>query len=687
MMRCKNTDDFFNYGINRKGKAKNYFSRNIDVMVIPDAALPLEVVQNFDLTCCMYYYDGVSVKYALDKETDLDNHGTAYLMPQYYANVAEGSVATMKRLQKYHKRLAQWGKTLQVGDVPLDVKKLFLQVKVLKPLEMNALNPSAFGLNFIFRHKKNKKKKINQRQNLISIYKIADMILPFDDVLKLVAEHHEHLDESKLKTFINKMGRFRSLFPLLVDKATLHNISRILGILGLHYGTNFRELKFDMPQNISPFQRNAWKTLQKISEHLKVEDSQTYAQKEWQTTFNEMVFKFNQDSMERHMYPKEGTIVRKTDCAQCVVGKTTRYKTGRSARFSRIFIPPLVTQTWEHPRNQDMTHTCKEDMQLIHFVTDASTMDGPDADGTPISTFAAGTHVCTHDVIYTHKDLDWYWPADTWSTLLRIVVKWPANAPYYDFCHYETGNGNVCILPPAIWKVVDVHDPDGSSYYVREVFLEPVLLLLDTVSPQLTYDAICDPVALTRALYNRPDCVWSSEGGNTFFYSLSADGIFFQTECMSNFSRKKAMLQNHPDKVGDSPQHARVFDNIRKCYRMEKEILPQVFMRMLHFLAQDLSTSDDETSMSVRANIIPNRYMYDWQTHFVLMDSTELDTPSVENSPSIFGSDFVEHYGDNRKIISGEQSSDPVSYRASLTSKPLSREQHTLNIVKTLLKR
>jgi hypothetical protein len=47
-----------------------------------------------------------------------------------------------------------------------------------------------------------------------------------------------------------------------------------------------------------------------------------------------------------------------------------------------------------------MSPKCGLEMYLYHYITDASV---------PKTVFSEGNYIFTHDVIYAHKEVDWYW--------------------------------------------------------------------------------------------------------------------------------------------------------------------------------------------------------------------------------------------------------------------------------------
>lgn len=160
-----------------------------------------------------------------------------------------------------------------------------------------------------------------------------------------------------------------------------------------------------------------------------------------------------------------------------------------------------------------MSHTCTYPMNLFHYITDQSGAN---------NVFNPNEYIFTHDVVYAHKDVDWYWGGDSGIKPTKVNIIWPAGVPYYDWCHYKEILGNVCILPPAMWQVVEVHPTMDNSYLAYEVTITPKVLFVKHVEDLTSAILVCDPVILTEAIYTKtPEPSQKSAGEITFDYTFN----------------------------------------------------------------------------------------------------------------------------------------------------------------------
>lgn len=91
---------------------------DIDLMYVRDAQPLEEVIKNFDLTCCMNYYDGYKVK-SFHLETTLQKN--MVLTKDYHMALIKSNKFTLGRITKYTNR----GFTLLLPDFKLD-RQMFI---------------------------------------------------------------------------------------------------------------------------------------------------------------------------------------------------------------------------------------------------------------------------------------------------------------------------------------------------------------------------------------------------------------------------------------------------------------------------------------------------------------------------------------------------------------------------------
>ena len=252
--------------------------------------------------------------------------------------------------------------------------------------------------------------------------------------------------------------------------------------------------------NLVPFQRKRYESAVHVIEVLFELVNDAHKSKDARIAPQLLQFQLEEDLQkklnlfsiamkERHLHETNNTLVSAHHCLKnCIATDKTSNKSGSSSRFCNVCVPFLIATSETHARNQDMTHVCSEIMNLYHYILD---------DSICVDVFKKG-HVFTHDVIYAHKNVDWYWSGNSGKKPTKVIIKWPANVPYYDWCHYKDTLGNVCILPPAMWRVLE--EPRMTiGYLLYEVTIEPSLLFTTTVLTKAI--AFSDPVRLTADMY------------------------------------------------------------------------------------------------------------------------------------------------------------------------------------------
>ena len=584
------------------------FNGRIDVMAVAEECPLVDVVKNFDLTCCMYYDDGDGVKFALNPDFEVNACKIAYLMPAYYKDVAQGSKLMRYRLQKYHERMKAGGFELQVCTLPCG-----LSVEVLTPLtlaHMSLQDLEILDMNYV-------------GPNTISVYHAAISIgLNSRDMIDLLEEHGVKLDGDSL---IRYLTHSKKVAPLLsgVVGPTLHGqIARLLLKTRHYQGVAFDKVNIEIPSNLPPFEqkhqelyRDAIDLLVKSVSSAPHESitlpflRDTYDYK-WIAAFVAI-----QDQMRKSgtpLYSKDNALISMNECMKSLKcskseKKKAMRKVGSSSRFTDVLVPPMIQRHDAAVRNMDMKNTCDHPMKLVHFIT-----DGAMADGTPDEQFVAEATLFTHDVIYTHKDVDWYWAPESWKNLIRVDIDWPAGSPYYDFCHYDTEAGNVCILPPAMWRVKEEITPPENSYFAKAVIIAPVRLFFDVVAPQLNCPIIVDTTELCTYLYD--DFVAPSQQSADLQYTLTKEAIFFKDKCTDNYDRRGLLIRSHPDRPGGDSEK---FKEISNCKGIDDRFA-QDLLKNLHFI-RNVNT--------VRSNTCPNlRY----NTPFIrLTDKRAMPTASL----------------------------------------------------------
>jgi hypothetical protein len=452
--------------------------RTIDVFVVAEDTKLHDVVRSLKL---VMYYDGNACK---DTERIVDANQSH--KPNFHTkcvDILTSHYDDYDGCENVREMLWVLGKRVE-DDV-------FPENRSLKELEIMEMPEDVFGLFY---------------DNIYEF--VTEVDQSADDLATLIQENDTNLNVEVVLTFLLQRKAYIPVILNLLDITMRPYAARILNKFNipLAVGAKDREQDFDKllekareafkyvatETDIPPFEKSRFERAVLVLAALRDAVKKAHTTELTQVSLeplNEKLTEFVSSVKNTHLHPTKGTIVSANSCMTNCQGNpdNKRGKTGRSSRFCDVFVPFLVitsNQDGNHFRNQDMSHICRLEMYLYHYITDASV---------PKTVFTEGNYIFTHDVIYAHKEVDWYW-ADESVKPAKINIRWPAGAPYYDWCHYKDILGNVCILPPAMWVVETIEKTKG--YLEYEVTISPKILFM---SRDLQEDL--QPLAISHNLF------------------------------------------------------------------------------------------------------------------------------------------------------------------------------------------
>ena len=449
--------------------------KSVDIVIVDPELSPQYVVCHFDLSCCMYVFDGERFFFASLPvlETLLDqNPPQVRVMKNYEKHIEKGTKKTMKRIEKYESRL----KTLFPNYLKLDVQSMEYGPQCndrdVKPLSKIYLKcQSWIGWKNRLEIINDTKFKSNKREDWIMEDRNRVGILDtIADIWPSIFLKHSESRQEEWAMFVLSQKDTLSTYLLFV----------LLQLIPLeHWNTKNGFPSYETRSKMLKMYRsmgNQRMDGKYMSSKIRLFNSlSTFLS----TDFLPVDIQSFQESVKKEMKVLRGEtkqLIKMTpECVSCLNQEDTRGLVGRSASFHSFFLSPLIFPTFIMEKDSclqtrnDMCHVCNEELILYHF---KSPLQNKEPEVNQL--------LYTYDVLYTHSSEDWYWKGNTH----KYIIKWPASFPYRKFCHYLEKRGersdSVFILPPCQWIVTDVskEDTHGGLATLTYVTIEPVELYL-----------------------------------------------------------------------------------------------------------------------------------------------------------------------------------------------------------------
>ena len=453
--------------------------KSVDIVIVDPELSPQYVVCHFDLSCCMYVFDGERFFFASLPvlETLLDqNPPQVRVMKNYEKHIEKGTKKTMKRIEKYESRL----KTLFPNYVEINFDTMEYgpqcENKEVSPLSKIYLKcQSWIGWKDRIEIMNEKNFKSNNREDWIMEYRNTVGILDtIEDIWPSIFLKHSESRQEEWGFFVLTQKDTFSTYLLFV----------LLQLIpperwNTKNGFPSYEARTEMLEMYTWMSKERMDSKYKSSKIRLFESLMTFLS----TGFLPVDIQSFQESVKKEMKVLRGKntqLIKMTpECVSCLDREDTRRLVGRSASFHSFFLSPLVLPTWYSipiivgensftcRRRNEMCHVCNDDLILYHFKSPLQNKE-PEVN----------QRLYTYDVLYTHSSEDWYWEGNTH----KYIIKWPASYPHRRFCHFLSERGersdSVFILPPCQWIVTDVSKEDTHGGTLTFVTIEPVELYL-----------------------------------------------------------------------------------------------------------------------------------------------------------------------------------------------------------------